>query len=152
MEFKLWIAYILFWPHKHMKDLLGWWISSMPGPPPRQHKHERRYTPSTHTFIPTTRIWNDDYCGEMIFGGPCEPKVSFLQVRKNPEKPHPGNLSRLGIEHGPAAWQARMLPPVPQRWTSFYHNVVYHLIPSSTSNFLTVYHSFYSFLQEAFPF
>ena len=25
------------------------------------------------------------------------------QVRKNPEKPHPGNLSRPGIEPGPAA-------------------------------------------------
>ena len=40
----------------------------MPGPPPRQHKHERRYTPSTHTVIPTRRIWNDDYDGQMIFG------------------------------------------------------------------------------------
>ena len=37
-----------------------------------------------------------------------------LQVRKNPEKkPHPGNLYRPGIEPGPAAWQVRMLPPVP---------------------------------------
>ena len=36
-----------------------------------------------------------------------------IQVRKNPEKkPHPGNLSRLGIEPGPAVLQARMLPPV----------------------------------------
>ena len=25
------------------------------------------------------------------------------------KKPHPGNLSRTGIEPGPAAWQARML-------------------------------------------
>ena len=40
----------------------------MPGPPPRQHKYERQYTPSTHSVIPTRRIWNDDYDGQMIFG------------------------------------------------------------------------------------
>ena len=38
------------------------------GPPPRQHKHDRQYTPSTHSVIPTRRIWNDDYDGQMIFG------------------------------------------------------------------------------------
>ena len=36
---------------------------------------------------------------------------------KTPNKPHPENLSRPGIERGPAAWQARMLPPGPQWWT-----------------------------------
>ena len=65
---KLWITYILFWPHKDMESLPWWVISPMPGPPPRQHKHERRYTPSTHSVIPTRRIWNDDYDGQMIFG------------------------------------------------------------------------------------
>ena len=53
--------------------------------------------------------------------GPCGPKVSRqLSYRwgKTPKKPHPGNLSRPGIEPGPAAWQARMLPLAPQRWTS----------------------------------
>ena len=40
----------------------------MPGPLSRQHKHERQYTPSIHPFIPTRRIWNDDYGGQMIFG------------------------------------------------------------------------------------
>ena len=35
---------------------------------PRQHKHERQYTSSIHPFIPTRRIWNDDYGGQMIFG------------------------------------------------------------------------------------
>ena len=43
-------------------------ISPMPWPPPRQHKHERQYTPSTHSVIPTRRIWNDDYDGQVIFG------------------------------------------------------------------------------------
>ena len=54
--------------------------------------------------------------------GPCGLKFSrhfVLQVRKNPEKPHPGNLSRPGIEPGPGAWQARMLPLAPQRWAPY---------------------------------
>ena len=41
-------------------------IRPMPRPPPRQHKHERQYTPSTHPVSPTRRIWNDDYDGQMI--------------------------------------------------------------------------------------
>ena len=65
---KLWITDIHFWPHKDMEGFPGWVISPMPGPPPRQHKHERQYTPSTHSVIPTRRIWNDDYGGQMIFG------------------------------------------------------------------------------------
>ena len=51
-----------------MEGLPGWGISSMPGPPPRQHEHERRYTPGTHLCIPTRRIRNDDNGGQMIFG------------------------------------------------------------------------------------
>ena len=51
-----------------MEGLPGWVISPMPGPPPRQHKHERQYTPSTLSVIPTRRIWNDDYYSQMIFG------------------------------------------------------------------------------------
>ena len=51
-----------------MEGLLGWVISPMPGPPPRQHKHERQYTPSTHSVIPKRRIWNDDDDGQMVFG------------------------------------------------------------------------------------
>ena len=117
---KLWIRDILFWPHKDMECLPGWVISPMPGPPPRQHKHERQYTPSTHTIIPIRWIWNDDYDGQMIFGDLGGPKVSwhlFYRWGKTQKKPHPGNLSRPGIEPGPAAWQARMLPLAPQRWT-----------------------------------
>ena len=55
--------------------------------------------------------------------GPFGPKVSrHLSYRwgKTPKKPNPGNLSRPGIEPGPAAWQARMLPLAPQRWTIYY--------------------------------
>ena len=52
--------------------------------------------------------------------GPCGPKASWhssYRWGKTPKNPHPGNLSRPGIEPVPAAWQARMLPLVPQRWT-----------------------------------
>ena len=52
--------------------------------------------------------------------GPCGPKASwhsFYRWGKPRKKPHPVNLSRPGIEPGPAAWQARMLPLAPQRWT-----------------------------------
>ena len=54
------------------------------------------------------------------YSGTLGPKASWhLSYRwgKTPKKSHPGNLSRPGIESGPAAWQARMLPPVPQWWT-----------------------------------
>ena len=89
---KLWITYLLFWPHKDMECLPGWVISPTPGPPPRQHKHERQYTPSTHPFIPTRRIWNDDYGGQMIFADLGGPKVSrHLSYRwgKTPKKTSP---------------------------------------------------------------
>ena len=42
-------------------------FSSMSRPPPRQHEHERRYTPFTHTLILTRRIWKHDD-GQMKFG------------------------------------------------------------------------------------
>ena len=67
---KLWITNVLFWTHKDMEGLPGWVISPMPGLPPRQHKYERQYTP-------TTRIWNDDYDGQMIFEDLGGPKVSW---------------------------------------------------------------------------
>ena len=54
--------------------------------------------------------------------GPWGPKGSWhLSYRwgKTPKKPHPGNLTRPGIEPGPPAWQARMQPFAPQRWTSY---------------------------------
>ena len=44
------------------------------------------------------------------------PDICLTGEEKPRKKPHPGNLSRPGLEPGPAAWQARMLPPVPRRW------------------------------------
>ena len=58
---------ILFWPHNGKEGLSGWGISSVPEPPPRQHEHERLYTPFKHPFILTRRIWKDDYHGRIIF-------------------------------------------------------------------------------------
>ena len=105
-----------------MEGLPGWVVGQMPGPPPRQHKHERQYTPSTHSVILTRRIWNDDDDGRPNdIRGPWGPKISWhlsYGWGKTPKKPHPGNLSRPGIEPGPAAWQARMLSLAPQRWTT----------------------------------
>ena len=65
----------------------------------------------------------NDCDGQMIFGEPWGPNTSWhlsYKWGKTPKKPHPGNLSRPGIEHGPAAWQGRMLPPAPQRWLFFH--------------------------------
>ena len=64
----------------------------------------------------------------MMFEEPWGPKASWhLSYRwgKTPKKPHPGNFSRPGIEPGPAAWQARMLSPAPQRWTIIKNNLRY---------------------------
>ena len=120
------IAYILFWPHKDMKGLPGWGMSSMPGSPPRQHKHERRYTPFTHPFIPTRRMWKDDYDIQMIFGdlvGLKRPDIC-VKCEENPEKTLPRKLVSTGIEPEPAAWQARMLPLAPQQWTDERHKKI----------------------------
>ena len=61
------------------------------GPPPRQHKHERQYTPSTHSVIPTRGIWNDGYDAQMIlgdFGGLKFPDICLTSEEK-PEKTSP---------------------------------------------------------------
>ena len=107
-----------FLPHKDMEDLPEWGISSIPGPPSRQHERERRYTLLTHPFIPTRRILKADYEDQIIFGDLVGLKLPdiFLTGEEKPwEKPHTGNLSRPGIETGRAAWQARMQLPASQR-------------------------------------
>ena len=57
---------------------------------------------------------DDDNDGQMIFGdlgGLKLPDICLIGEEKPRQEPHPGNLSRPGIEPEPAAWQARMLPP-----------------------------------------
>ena len=73
---------------------------------------------------------DDDNDGRMIFGylgGLKLPDIRFTG-EENPGKPHPGNLSRPGIEPGPAAWQARMLQLAPQRWTEYHSNFYVYLL------------------------
>ena len=59
----------------------------------------------------------DDYDGQMMFGDLEGLKLPDIRLRgeENPKKTSPRKLSRSGIEPGPAAWQARMLPLAPQR-------------------------------------
>ena len=64
------------------------------------------------SLAPVWMMTGDDNDGQMIFGdlrGLKLPDICFT----GEEKPHPRNLSQLGIEPGPVAWQARMLPPGP---------------------------------------
>ena len=71
--------------------------------------------------------------------------ICLTGEEKSRKQPHPGNMSRPGIEFGPAAWQARMLPPAPQRWTNCHincqnfmilrlYNICYILKTESTQN------------------
>ena len=95
----------IFWPHKPMEGVPCWGITSMLGPPYREHEHEIRCTPLTEPFIPTWRMWK--VVGVML------PDIC-LSGEENPEK----IFSRPGIELRPAAWQVSMLPPAPQRWST----------------------------------
>ena len=65
-------------------------------------------THQAHSAIPTRRIWSDDYDGQMILGdlgGLKFPNICLTGEEKPRKKPHPGNLSRPGIEPGPAAYK-----------------------------------------------
>ena len=95
----LWITYIIFWSHKDMEGHPVWGISSMPGTPPKQHEHERRYTSFTHPLILTRRIWKDDYDGQLIFGdlvGLKIPDICLTSEEKPRRKTSPRKLSPTG--------------------------------------------------------
>ena len=64
-------------------------------------------------------IITGDNDGQMIFGdlGCLNFPDICLKSEEKPQKTSSRKLVRPGIEPGPATWQARMLPPVPQRWT-----------------------------------
>ena len=55
------------------------WSAQYRRPPPRQHECARWDRPFTHPFIPTRRIWKDEYDGQIIFG---DLETFLLQVRK----------------------------------------------------------------------
>ena len=74
-----------------MEGLPGGVIGPMPGPPPRQNK-QRQYTPSTHSVIPTRRIWYDDYDGQVIFGD--LGSLKFPDICLTGEKKHRKNLTQ----------------------------------------------------------
>ena len=81
----------------------------------------------------------DDIDGQMIFGdlvGLKLPDICLTDEEKHKKKPHLGNLSQPGIEPGPAAWQARMLPLAPQRWTEKVCNAAKEQLIKSKSNIL----------------
>ena len=70
------------------------------GGPPRMSDQ-----PDAGATSETRRIWNDDYGDQMIFGdlvGLKFPDICLTGEEK-PRKTSPGNLSRPGIEPGPAA-------------------------------------------------
>ena len=69
------------------------------------------YQQGEYGMMFTAAIWYSGTLWALRF------QTFVLQARKNPEKPHPGNLSRPETEPRPAAWQARILPVAPQRWT-----------------------------------
>ena len=78
-------------------------LNTMATVPLRQHKHERRYTTSMHSFILTRRIQKDDNGGQMIFGdlgGLKLPEICLKGEGKPRNKPHPGNCDR-GSNPGP---------------------------------------------------
>ena len=78
----------------------------------RAHQHLRSLAPVMNDY--GELWWPNDIQGSS------GPKTSWhlpYMWGKSPKKPHPGNLSRPGIEPGPAAWQACILLPAPQRWT-----------------------------------
>ena len=116
---ELWIIYILFYYSRTWRASPDEWPAQCRDPSETTQTWKTIHT--IHTPIHSNkanmkgRLWlpND-------IRGPYGPKASWhssYRWGKTPKKLHWGNLSRPRIEPGPAAWQARMLPLAPQRWT-----------------------------------
>ena len=108
----------LFWPHKDMEASPDEWSAQCR----EQLRDSTHMKDNTHQAHIHSNKANMKWClwRPNDIRGTCGPKVSWhLSYRwgKTPKNPHPGNLFRPGMEHGSCAWRARMLPPVPQRWT-----------------------------------
>ena len=129
---KLWITYILFWPHKDMRASPDEWSAQCRG----QLRDSTNM--KCHPNKANMEWW---WRRPNYIRGPWGPKASRrLSYRwgKTPRKPHPGNLSRPGIETGPAAWQARMIPLAPQRWTEFEVKLLKYFLSFSLFTLLKV--------------
>ena len=112
----------LFWPHKDMEGSPGEVLAQCRGhlrdnTNVKDDTHHSRI----HSFILTRRIWKDDCDGQIIFGDLVGLKLPDIYLageekhRKNlTQKTCPDRRSKLR----PAAWQARMLPPDPERWAN----------------------------------
>ena len=84
------------------------------------HQHLRSLAPIMNEYW--WLWWPNNIRGP---GGPKAPWHLSYRWGKTIKKPHPGNLSWPGIEPRPAAWQACMLLPAPQRWTPRKRNAHY---------------------------
>ena len=65
------------------------------GPPPRRNEREKRYTPFTHPFILTRRIWKDGYGVQIIFDHLVGLKLPDIRLTGE-EKPSPRKLFPTG--------------------------------------------------------
>ena len=117
---KLWITYILFDHTRTWKASPVEWSAQCRG----HLQDSTNMKDNTHQAH--TQASQQGKYGMMIMmvkwypetlGGLQIPDICLTGEEKPPKKPHPGNLSRPGIEPGPAAWQACMLLLAPQRWT-----------------------------------
>ena len=114
----LWIIYILF---DHTRK---WSATPDEGSVQcRGHSETTRTWKTVHTIhapIQSNKaIWKDDYDGQKIFGDLAGLKLPdiCLTGEEKPRKNLTEETVPTGIELGPAAWQARLLPPPPQWWT-----------------------------------
>ena len=107
---KLWITYILFWPHKDMEGLRGWVISPMPGPPKRQQTWKTIHTKHTlsHPNKANMKGW---FWRPNDIRGRCGPKASWhLSYRwRKSRKKLLGKLVPTGDGTRPAAWETKAL-------------------------------------------
>ena len=114
--------------HPYFFDLTRTWrglpgrgISSVPGPPPRQHRHIRQSTTFTHTVIQHRHEmmkmmmeWPND------IGDPWGPKFSGIRPKtegKSPEKTPVREFVPTGIRTRARSVRGANASPTPPRWT-----------------------------------
>ena len=143
---KLWITYIYFFDHtRTWRASPDEWSTQCWGHL-RDSTNMKDNTHQAHTqssqqgeygMMITTAKWYSGILGDLKFPDIC--LTGEEELRKN--------LSRPGIEPGPAAWQARMLPLAPERWT-----VVHCTSPYSLRGAMGEISNFYNFSRRLFIF